>query len=106
VAHEVLMVYPILDRENTYLKFLKANLWVKGFFGNFECDVEELSLPKKNRNIVLNVIERAAMFLQLKYMAKKITTEIAKENLIHFNKVDSSTKVLRDFDSNRKRALE
>lgn len=35
-AHEVAMMKPIFDRDRTYQKFLKANLWLKKFLPNWK----------------------------------------------------------------------
>ena len=35
VAHEICAMHPVLDRDNTYFKFLSQNLWVKSYFPNF-----------------------------------------------------------------------
>uniref|UniRef100_A0A7C4TIM0 Polymerase nucleotidyl transferase domain-containing protein n=1 Tax=candidate division WWE3 bacterium TaxID=2053526 RepID=A0A7C4TIM0_UNCKA len=100
-AHEVLMVRPLFDRDNTYLKFLKANIWIKGYFGNLECDLEHTRTSGLERNVLFNLVEKIAMFLQKKYMGGKITNEITKPNFIHFNKTDSSTKILAKFNESK-----
>jgi len=39
------------------------------------------------------------MNIQLIYMKRKITEEIATKNMIHFNKNDWSDKVLKDYSN-------
>ncbi len=35
IAHEICQAKPIIDRDHTYLKFIKANLWYKKFLPNW-----------------------------------------------------------------------
>ena len=98
VAHEIVMLYPIFDRDETYLKFLQANSWVLRFFGNlkFSKPVESVSQsPAKN---ILDLVESVARNLQLNYMKPKRTTEVTKENIIHFNRDDHTKKFLSEFE--------
>ncbi len=101
VAHEVVMMYPMLDRGDTYFRFLHDNSWIKGYFGNLGNLDFNLPILLLSRNFLIDKIEEFAMKLQLKYMSGKQTTEILKNNLIHFNKTDSTEKILADFDKLR-----
>lgn len=105
VAHEVVMLYPVLDKNNTYFRFLKENAWVRGYFGNFgDLDYKITSIIA-SKNWLLNRLEQIAMFFQVKYMSGKLTTEVAKPHLIHFNRTDNTPRILETFVESKKRVL-
>lgn len=93
VANEIIMMIPILSRDNTYFKFLQENLWIKTFFGNFNVSTNKKSRKSINSSIV-DVLENNLMNMQLKYMKDKKTNEVTKKGFIHFNKNDSKPVVL------------
>ena len=101
VAHEILMMHPLYDKDNTYFKFIKKNSWVFNYLSNCRMDINTVSIEVKNSNasILINVIEKILMKIQLLYMKRKITEEIATKNIIHFNKNDWSHKVLNDYSN-------
>ena len=89
-AHEIVMMRPIINRDNTYFKFLKKNHWAIEHFGNFH-----INLPERfKRDYILqsslvDFCEDTLRTLQLKYMKKKQTTEVTTKNFIHFNVCDA-----------------
>ena len=105
VANEVIRMYPVIDKEDTYFKFLEQNKWIGEYMGNFktnyiEEDLNQNKKRKKNDNqgdVLLNILDNLAMFLQKLYMKKKVTNEIAKKHFIHFNKKDSSNPILEKY---------
>lgn len=95
IAHEIVMMRPILDRSYTYMRFIKANDWVSKYFGNITINPpENIETPGIRRGRVINILEPVFMYLQRIYMKKKITTEVATKNIIHFNKNDSGVRIL------------
>ncbi len=96
-AHEVVMLYPLMDRDNTYHRFLKSNEWIFSHFGNFHIDLARTAPIKKTNNIVLDALENLAYKWQLKYMKEKITTEITKKDIIHFNREDVMGDILESY---------
>ncbi|MBD3365975.1 hypothetical protein GF360_01380 [candidate division WWE3 bacterium] len=95
VASEIVRMQPILDKRDTYLRFLEANSWIKGFFPNFRWQTPE---KKKNFNFgVLDVLEYFAFIGQKFYMSKKITSEQISLKFIHFNRDDKTEAILEKF---------
>jgi len=101
VAHEILMMHPICDKNNTYFKFIKRNSWIFDHLSNCRMDINTINadLGNSNSSFLINIIERILMNIQLIYMKRKITEEIATKNMIHFNKNDWSDKVLKDYSN-------
>ncbi len=108
-ANEIIMMRPIYVKDETYIKFIDSNSWIENYFPNFYWEglVENPKTPKKlvlefgfsktGESKIINVVESLLRSMQKMYMYKKKTTEITKANLIHFNKVDWSTKILDEF---------
>lgn len=101
-AHEVLLMHPLIDRDDMYFKFIKKNKWALEYFPFFE-----ITLPKKTKDStkyqssIVDLLEYAAMSFQLWYMRKRKTSEIVSNNFIHFNKVDHSEKVLKELEARK-----
>lgn len=98
VAHEILMMHPIFNRDNCYFKFMSKNNWVFEFFNNIQMDTKavETSIKKKPSQVV-DLLEKLAMRYQIDYMKSKQTTEVAKKGLIHFKSNDWSHKILDEY---------
>lgn len=98
VAHDIVLMQPIINKENMYLRFLNANKWVLGYFAQFPINKPEV-VGSKNllSSPIMNMAEKIFMKLQMKHMKKRQTTEITTEYLIHFNKNDNSQKILTSY---------
>lgn len=89
-AHEVAQVKVLLNRDQTYELFMKANVWVKACLPN----LKTVSNTRKNSNnisfllVPLNLI---FYFLQFMYMKRKITKEEVKINIARFHPNDKSS---------------
>lgn len=97
-ANEILMMRPVYNKHETYIKFLNSNAWLNQFFPNFTWD-QNLNNSSKEipQSKILNIAEWIIQQLQKLYMARKKTTEITKPKFIHFNKFDWSQKILDEF---------
>jgi len=101
VANEIVRMHPIIDKDNTYFKFLAKNKWIKEFMGNFRTYEYEEDKKKKvtpQGELLLNLIDSILMGLQRLYMFKKVTNEIMSKHFIHFNKNDSTNPVLEKYN--------
>lgn len=99
IAHDIVLMQPIIDKENTYLKFLNANNWVREYFSHFP--IEQVGVKTKRSFLtspVVDLLEDKLMFLQINHMKSKLTTEIVTKYLIHFNKNDNAPKILESYD--------
>jgi hypothetical protein len=96
-AHEVLMLLPYYEKDNTYFKFLKQNEWAFKYFKNYS-----IELPKRfkksisGENKLVDLLEETARFLEIRYM-RNITTEKIKKNFIHFNKNDKMPNIIKNY---------
>lgn len=98
VAHEIVMMQPLVDKDNTYFKFLSANSWIKEFIPNFE--INEVSINNSNfkETTFLDLFERFLMLLQKFLMKIRFGFEILEKDMIHFIKVDHSESVLENYE--------
>lgn len=99
IAHEIALMQPIFDRGNTYFKFLRANNWISDYLYNFKLD--EIYLPPAPHGVgqsrFVDLLEKIFMFGQQMYMKKRRTTEIITKNFVHFNKNDSTQRILNSY---------
>ena len=98
IAHEIVMLHPLFDREQTYFRFLKENNWAFNFFGNLQEPQYELKTEKQKNNRLVNIFEKLAYKTQLAYMKDKKTIEITTQGVIHFNKSDNTKRILESFE--------
>lgn len=97
VAHEILMMHPIYDKENTYFKFIKRNKWIFDYFAHLRIYTKKLRKYKNKKSTILDFLELILMEIQKAYMKKKKTKEIAEKSIIHFNKKDHSERILTKY---------
>lgn len=117
-AHEVVQVKPLLNRNNVYERFLKANGWVREYLGN-SFQNAKLQMPndkwekRKTISSVINIcissltflLEGFANYLQLLYMKKKRTREVVEEGYVRFHPHDARQYVLPVYQKNVKKIL-
>ncbi len=104
VAHEILMMHPIINREGTYFKFLNSNVWVYEYFANLIPEKGKFSVRNESKVVhskLIDFFEVSLRTLQYLYMRKKKTNEIIKKDFIHFNKADSTKSILSQYESNK-----
>lgn len=91
IAHEICQMKPILNKDYTYEKFLKANLWVKKWLPNGVERIENLKLKIKYPHYsllityLLDLLEKVAFQFQLRYMKAKRTTEEISPHFAFFH---------------------
>ena len=85
VAHELVQLKPLINKNQTYQKLIAANLWYKQFLPNWT--LEKRTLPNRNSRLpaekgppagggcVLNGINFLSFHLQHAYMKPKMTRE-------------------------------
>jgi len=107
VAHEVCLMRPIFVRDDTYLFFIEANIWVKKFLPNIQrskiynlkskIDKDQKAIPQilHFTFYILDIAEQLARQTQLWYMRHHRTIEIVSDNLIKFHPRDVREEILR-----------
>lgn len=99
IAHDIVMMQPLVDKKNTYLRFLNANSWVQNYFAQFKINnVGPVSSKKYYSSSFMDFLEKLSAKIQIAHMHKKVTTEIISKNIIHFNKNDNSKKILDSYE--------
>lgn len=100
-ANEIALLYPIFFRNNCYFDFIKQNSWVKSYLPNIHVDSKNLTAAARpvTTGKVIDLLEHVVMKFQMLYMKNKKTTEIVSKNFIHFNIHDSSSVILKKFQS-------
>lgn len=103
-AHEILLLHPILNRDNTYFDFIKANKWALKYFPKFNVNLapkpnlRAKKKPKYNSSLI-NHLDFVFMLFQFWYMRKRRVNEVTTRDLIHFNKKDHSEGIMKKFVS-------
>lgn len=98
VAHEILMMHPIINKDDTYFKFVKKNDWVFDYFSNYNMHLpKRVHLKGSYESALVDFAEKILMKAQIWFMKRRQTTEITTKRLIHFNKMDHSEGILEKF---------
>ncbi len=98
-AHEIILMQPLIDRENTYFKFLQANDWIKEYFATFPIlNRDQIKNRESKAGRVINILEKIAAKKQLDYMSKKRTNEVIDKHLIHFKKNDNTSWIIDSYN--------
>jgi hypothetical protein len=98
IAHEIVTMLPLINKNNSYLEFLNKNVWVSSIFPNFKF----FASPTDNvvvRNFPMDLLEKMVCKLQLTYMKPKRTVETVQSHVAHFNKSDSKDEILSKYFS-------
>jgi predicted nucleotidyltransferase len=97
VAQNVISMQPFSWRDDTYFKFINENNWVKKYYKNFNVDYQDKKIKTKKDSPLMVFLEKVARKEEIKYMEKDITTEVVNSKLIHFNKNDSTKRILSKY---------
>lgn len=96
-AHEVAQVKPLVNRDETYEKFICQNKWVIQFWPNSIKSIKRLSNQEIKNNsffLITVFLEPLARGFQFLYMKNKITRETITSTRALFHPVDWSKQVL------------
>jgi len=105
-AHEVCQMKPIFDKDDTYEKFLQANLWVKKYLPNGIKQTENTSEVKSSdtsevevkKTYLLDKFEKMVYQLQLKHMESKRTNEDISPHFAFFHPKDRAKEILKEYN--------
>ena len=89
-AHEIVQMKVLVNKNNTYEKFIASNGWVKEYMPNsFEVRRQRREGKRKGSvSKVMGLLDRAFYLAQYIYMKKSITTEKITPNLAKFHPRD------------------
>lgn len=97
-AHEVVQVKPLLNKDNTYEKFLHVNKWTRLFLPNATSySLTVFSHTQSNisfTNLLFDAMEVAFFVMQYLYMRPRITSEVVSKSVARFHPRDMKGYVL------------
>jgi predicted nucleotidyltransferase len=100
IAQEIVMMHPVVNKDNTYFRFVSANKWVFKYAANFKVDIpHKYTGSKKKQSGLINSVENFARNMQIYYMKKHITTELTEKGFIHFKRDDWNDKVISKYET-------
>lgn len=112
IAHEIVQMQPLFEREKIYKKFITSNFWIKYLlpFAIEDCIKKSDIIPNSNLNLfsgfltnLLILFNPLLKLIQLSYMKKHKTKEIVSDNIIAFHPNDKTKKVLFAFNKKLKK---
>jgi len=76
-AHEICQIVPLLNRENTYEKFILKNSWAKRYWqGIVDFDKKSIKTQREKKQPLIKILlERVSYLLQKYYMRTSMTNE-------------------------------
>lgn len=103
VAHEIAMMHPVVNRDNTYFRFMQENMWIKEYLGNFALEKCTIKQALLRHSPLIDLLEAVFRSIQRAYMKNKRTREIVEDVLIHFNKNDWTRQILDNYEKTIKK---
>ncbi len=102
-AHEIAQIVPLVNKEQTYEKFLWQNKWILNYWPNIvECKPLAISnkplekqLIATGYSLITSSFEKLAFNLEKAYMSKKITREVITPTRALFHPNDWGKVVLK-----------
>lgn len=110
LAHEIIQLLPVFERDNTYHDFVAANSWVSKFLPNAQ--LQKNSLFKKKESVYEKLliyilkfflIEKITKFVQLIYMKNHITRETVGKKILAFHPFDYEVYILNAYREKTKK---
>lgn len=108
-AHEIVQLVPLVNKNQTYEKFLTANKWFLKFLPNSPLSLKiSASIFPNNKpqflillqNLFLPLFNFLFFVPQLIYQKRRQTKEIVKLHYLRFHPQDNSSLILRKFNRN------
>lgn len=100
-AHEIAQIKPLVNKEETYEKFISKNKWVADYWPN-ATKTQDYSRPTDTRPSLLTLFEPWARKFQFWYMKDKITREVVTPTRALFHPIDWGSLVASKLNSSLK----
>jgi hypothetical protein len=103
LAHEVLQMRPIWQRDEIYSEFLHTNDWAFKYLPNWKSSVIEIKNQKSKSkkddfgNGFVDLLEQFAKQLQLKIMGSPDKSERIENGALYFHPEDKGVKILEEY---------
>ncbi len=103
IAHEVLQMKVIWQREGIYSRYLNDNDWAFNFLPNWTSRIKYLKARLDEGSNFFNIVERLAKKLQIKIMQKPNGLERIEEGGLYFYPNDYRAQILKLYNQRTKR---
>lgn len=101
-AHELAQMKPVVNRGGTYEKMMWENRWGRKFLANAWKNFNRQIYKYPNRQIdkwnLIDLLNRAVFYLQLKYMRPKMTNERVSLHAAFFHPGNRADTILKAYD--------
>lgn len=92
-AHEIAQIKPLVNREETYERFISKNKWITDYWPN-AVKIQSHSRQTNLRSSLLTLFEPLARRFQFWYMKDKITREVVTHTRALFHPIDWGSLVI------------
>lgn len=103
-AHEIAQLLPLFQKGNTYQKFIKKNEWIYKYLANYEpyklLNNDRIILK---RQLGFGLFEKAAKFVQVKYMGEIQGKEQVSEGFMAFHPTDPRNDIVSTYNARLRR---
>jgi len=93
IAHEILQIKPLINKNKTHEKLLSENKWVYEYWKG---EYKKTESTKLNNNLFVKPVNLIAYYFQKAYMKRKLTREVVTPIRAFFHPVDWSKKVEKE----------
>lgn len=112
LAHEIVQLFPIYQKNKTYIDFMEKNKWVHLFLPNYLERIKKYKIVFNSKKRVYEVIlirillfskiEAIAKYLQWNYMKKNVTNEIISSNILAFHPLNYEKQTMNTLNNRLK----
>lgn len=93
-AHEIVQIKVLVNKNNTYKKFLNENLWVGKYLPNFPL-LPKFNIKQEVSSDLEKYIDNVFFTLQFLYMSGRITHEEVTKNIARFHPNDKTEAIIK-----------
>jgi hypothetical protein len=106
-AYEVLQVKPVVNKQQTYERFLHVNgRWVRRFLPHLPSSPGEFPQEEPlSKSRLMNLGESASFWLQQRYMKRRQTRELVTRQVAFFHPRNRAKEILSAFSRNYRRFI-
>lgn len=111
-AHEILQLYPLIQKDSMYKRFIQKNKWTRYFLANAYKDAINTVVETKPDTFFQNIFLYLIYFLKLEivarkfqvwYMKSKKTNETITDSLLAFHPFDYRNHILNEYNKRIKK---
>lgn len=105
-AHEIVQLKPVMQRGNTYEKFINCNKWIQSYMPNAYEEIKSQRVKGTRKNLFSDLlgdflsfsfIEKAVRIFQMLLIKRNLTKEIIKDKFIALHPKDYKNIILAQY---------